>query len=64
MGSVGCSDEILRIKYVLVALRDVGDRHRIDVMDVDSVVHLVTIDSQITAVISGDDVVTNKTPFS
>lgn len=43
---------------------NIGDSHRVHVMDVDGVMNVVTFDTHVTSVVPDDDVVSNVPPLS
>jgi hypothetical protein len=63
VGSMCSCDEELGIDHALVALMYVVRRQRIHVMDVESIVNLVTFDTEVACQVSSDDMLTNVFPF-
>jgi len=59
----GC-DEKLRIENTHVAMYDVVGGHRIQMMNRDPLMNIVTFDAKITAIVSDDDMIANITPLS
>src|ERR1044072_911574 len=56
-------DQEFRIENCGISRLDVQDRHRIHVMDDDSFVKLMSLDTEIAAVVSNYDLVTDLTPL-
>jgi hypothetical protein len=64
VGRVAGCDEELRIEYAEVSLKHILWFHGIHVMDIKSIVNFVTINTEITTIVSDNDVLTNLLPFA
>lgn len=64
VSSVRRCDEILWVENIVITMSDVIRRHRVHMMDDDPIIDLITFDSQIQTLITGNHLVTNMLPLS
>ena len=64
VGPVGATYEVIRIENIHIAMDNVFGHHRIHMMDDNTIMNIVSLDSEVASVISDDNVVTNIAPLS
>lgn len=63
VGLVCCRDEKLDVEDLWVTAIDVGKRDRVHVMNIRAIMNLVSLNTQITTIVSNEDVPTDMTPL-
>lgn len=63
MGSMGSCDQELWIEDVVIGMDDVVSHHWVHVVNVETIVNLIALYTQVTAFVSDDNEVTNLLPL-